>query len=276
VGSNRPALILLGFALVGAAVGGGGCRARRLLPPPVVAPLVLPSAEELLARLDRERKRLSGLRTLADTEITGSEGEVRASEVLLVEPPMRLRIEVLSMFGVAWILATDGEVLDVYSREDDTIYRGRPTPELIADYLPVPLALHELTELLLGRPPPRDVVEHGGVAWEPETGFVRLTLRLQGGGTETIWFDGATGLLMRCEDRGLDGELRFDLRIKAYRDVSGELLSSDLTIAGPGAVHVRLAYARSQLNPVLSDDLFRLTHVLGAAEMPLDRPGGLP
>ena len=80
-------------------------------------------------------------------------------------------------------------MLDIYSREDDTIYRGRPTPALIAQYLPLPLTLHELTELLLGRPPERTVVKAEGVAWERETGLVRVTLRLQGGGTETIWFD---------------------------------------------------------------------------------------
>jgi len=134
-------------------LGWVGCGARRALPRISEVPSGLPSAGELLARVEHERTRLRGLRTVADSEISGSEGPIRASEVLLVEPPARLRIEVLSIFGIAWILATDGEVLDIYSREDDTIYRGTPTPELIAHYLPVPLALDEITELLLaGRP----------------------------------------------------------------------------------------------------------------------------
>jgi len=217
-----------------------------------------------------------GLRTIADSEIRGSEGPIRASEVLLVEPPSRLRIEVLSIFGIAWILATDGEVLDVYSRENDTVYRGTPTPELIADFLPLPLTLGELTELLLGRPPQREVVEAGRVAWEPETGLFRLAVRLDGGSTQTIWFSGRTGLLMRCEERTPDGTLRFDLQIKAHRDIQGVLLGSDLTIIGPGGARVRLSYGRSELNPVLSADLFRLRHVFAATEVPLGRPGDLP
>jgi hypothetical protein len=167
-------------------------------------------------------------------------------------------------------------VLDVYSHDDNTIYRGTPTAELIAQYLPLPLTLREITELLLGRPPERDVVQAGGVAWEPETGLVRLTLWLRGGGAETVWFDGVAGLLMRCEERGPNGEIRFDLRIKAYREVRGALLGSDLTIAGPGGAQVRLAYARSELNPTLSPDLFRLRHVFAASEVPLDAQGDPP
>jgi len=276
VGLSRPGLILLGFVLVGEVLGWVGCGARRALPRISEVPSGLPSAGELLARVEHERTRLRGLRTVADSEISGSEGPIRASEVLLVEPPARLRIEVLSIFGIAWILATDGEVLDIYSREDDTIYRGTPTPELIAHYLPVPLALDEITELLLGRPPKRDVAEAGAVAWEPETGLLRLTIGLRGGGTETMWFNGAAGLLVRCEERASDGALRFDLRIKAYREVSAALLGSDITIVGPGGAHVRLAYARSELNPMLSADLFRLRHVFAASEVPLGTPDDLP
>jgi hypothetical protein len=273
---SRFALFLCSFVLAGAVLGGVGCGARRSLPPTRETPVVLPSAGDLLARIESQRTQVRSLRTIADSEIRGSERPIRASEVLLVEPPRRLRIEVLSIFGIAWILATDGEVLDVYSRQDDTIYRGTPTPELIAEFLPLPLALHELTELLLGRPPERDVVQAGTVAWESETGLLRLTVQLSGGGTETLWFDGTTGLLVRCEERASNGALRFDLRIKAYRDVRGVLLASDLTIVGPGGARVRLAYGRSELNPILSADLFRLRHVFAASEVPLGRPGDLP
>jgi len=91
-----------------------------------------------------------------------------------------------------------------------------------------------------------------------------------------MWFNGAAGLLVRCEERASDGALRFDLRIKAYREVSAALLGSDITIVGPGGAHVRLAYARSELNPMLSADLFRLRHVFAASEVPLGTPDDLP
>lgn len=272
--TNRSASsFLVGIVLVGAVLGGMGCRAARRLPPAIGATPELPSPTELIARLDDERTRLRGLRTLADSELTGPEGQFRASEVLLVEPPSRLRIEVLSMFGVAWVLATDGEFLDIYSREEGTVYRGEPNPALLADYLPVPLGLEELTELLLGRPPPRDVVASEHAAWEKETGLIRLALRIAGGGTQILWFDGASGLLMRCEERDAKGILRFDLRIKAYRDVSGALLGSDITIVAADGVQVRLAYAKSELNPTLPADLFRLRNVVGVKEVRLGDRG---
>jgi hypothetical protein len=273
VANRSVSSFLVGVVLVGAALGGTGCRAPRGLPPAISAAPELPSPGRLLARLDDERTRLRGLRTLADSELTGPEGHFRASEVLLVEPPARLRIEVLSMFGVAWVLATDGHFLDIYSREEGTVYRGEPNPALLADYLPVPLALEELTELLLGRPPRREVVASEGVAWEQETGFIRLVLRIAGGGTEILWFDAVSGLLMRCEERDAKGALRFDLRIKAYRDVSGALLGSDITILAADGVQVRLAYAKSELNPTLPAELFRLRNVMGVKEVRLGDRG---
>ena len=147
----------------------GGC-STQVQEPYREAPRVLPTARELQARIETERGRLRSLRTLADSEITGPDGTFKTSEVLLIEPPDHLRIEVLTPFGVTWILATDGRVLDVYSRQEETVYRGRPTPDLIDHYLPVPLALADLTELLLGRPPRRAVARPEGVGWEAETG----------------------------------------------------------------------------------------------------------
>jgi hypothetical protein len=261
---------LLGVWLLGVLLAGiAGCGGHRAAPRVREAPPVLPSADELLARLEHHRARLTGLRTIADSELSGPDGQFKASEILVVQPPDRLRIEVLSMFGVVWILATDGEVLDIYSRDEETVYRGRPTPSLIADYLPVPLALHELTELLLGRPPPRRVDHVKGVAWEPESGLIRLTLRLVGGSTQTVWFDGISALLMRCEERSPSGGLLFDLRIKAYREVGDMLVGSDITIVTGGGVQVRLAYAKPELNPTIPVDLFRLPRVTGAREVRL-------
>jgi hypothetical protein len=223
-----------------------------------------------------ERERLRGLRTLADIDLASPEGRIRGSQVLVVEPPKRLRIELLSTFGVVWILATDGQGFDVYSREDDTVYRGTLRPGLLPHYLPIPLALDELTELLLGRPPPRDVESVEAVAWEPETGLVRLELQLDGGGTQTVWFDGSTGLLRRCEERQAGGAVRFDLRITAYRDFGETAVGSALTIVAPHGVRVQLSYARSELNPAVPDDIFRLPHILGASEVDLDARANLP
>jgi outer membrane lipoprotein-sorting protein len=252
--------------------GLGACSTRVLRAPRAEAPPVLPTAAELEGRIALERKRLQSLRTLADSEISGPDGRFRASEVVLVAPPDRLRIEVLSTFGVSWILATDGEVLDVYSRQEETVYRGRPSRSLIEYYLPVPLALADLTELLLGRPPPRAAAEADGVAWEPETGLVRFGLRLRDRGRQTTWFDGRTGLVSRCEERDAHDALVFDMRVGGYRNVGRGLVASDITIRSPDGVQVRLAYGNTELNPNLPASLFRIPFVIGARETPLEPP----
>lgn len=253
---------------------GFGCATRRHPTPVPKIPPLLPTVAELREYLAAERARVHSLRIYADSEIAGPDGTFRASELLLVEPPNHLRIEVLSAFGVAWILATNGKVLDVYSRQEDTVYRGRPTRDIIDYYLPVPVPLEDLTELLLGRPPPRVVVRDEGVAWEAETGLVRLVLRLRDQGAQTMWFDHGSGLLTRCEERDANDGLRYDLQIKAYRHVDGATLASDLTIVTQTSVRVRLAYAKHQLNPELPVTLFELPYIVGAREEPLDH--GVP
>jgi hypothetical protein len=269
--AGRLSRVATGLAV--AALVGAGCSTRVLnAPPGVQPPETLPTAAELQERIATERTRLQSLRTLADSEINGPDGRFRASQVVLVAPPDRLRIEVLSTFGVAWILATDGKVLDVYSRQEETVYRGKPTRSLIEYYLPVPLALADLTELLLGRPPPRAVVQADDVAWEPETGLVRLTVRLKDRGRQTTWFDGHTGLVSRCEERDAADALLFDMRVGGYRNVGNGLVASDITVLSPEGVQVRLAYSHSELNPNLPSNLFRIPFVIGARETPLEPP----
>ena len=260
-----PLLVILAGGLV-------ACTTRAVPVPRVEALPVLPTAAELQARIASERMRLQSLRTLADSEVSGPDGRFRASEVVLVAPPDRLRIEVLSTFGVAWILATDGKVLDVYSRQEETVYRGSPSRSLIEYYLPVPLALADLTELLLGRPPPRSTARADGVAWEPETGLVRLSMRLRDRGRQTTWFDGRTGLVSRCEERDVNDILLFDMRVGGYRNVGSGLVASDITILSPEGVQVRLAYTNSQLNPDLPASLFQIPFVIGARETRLEPP----
>ena len=275
----RRAAASLGAALqVATAVLGlaSGCRATRT-PVPFAQPSpALPDSGVLLARVTSERRQIRGLRVLADSEIESPDGRFRSSEVLLVEPPARLRIEVLSTFGVAWVLATDGDTLDVYSRQEETVYRGRPTRDLADHYLPVPLPLADLTELLLGRPPRRAVSAVEPVAWEAETGLMRVVLHLQGGGLQTLWFDGRTRLLRRCEERTWGDALRYDLRIDAHRQVGDLLIPSDITILAPTAVQVRLGYANCEINPTLAPDLFRIPFVVGAREVRLDDPPPTP
>jgi len=266
----RAGLAVASLLLMLAALG--ACSTRAVHLPRLKTPPVLPTAAELEARIADERARLQSLRTLADSEIRGPDGRFRASEVVLVAPPDRLRIEVLSTFGVAWVLATDGEVLDVYSRQEETVYRGSPSRSLIEYYLPVPLALADLTELLLGRPPPRSGTEPDGVAWEPDTGLVRLSVRLRDRGRQTTWFDGRTGLVSRCEERDANDALLFDMRVGGYRKVGNGLVASDITILSPEGVQVRLAYANSELNPDLSASLFRIPFVIGARETQLEPP----
>ncbi len=267
-----PAPIAVALLLASLAGGVGGCSTRTVRDASVDAPPVLPTAAELQERIASERTRLQSLRTLADSEISGPDGRFRASEVVLVAPPDRLRIEVLSTFGVAWILATDGKVLHVYSRQEETVYRGSPSRSLIEYYLPVPLQLADLTELLLGRPPPRSAAQAEDVAWEPETGLVRLSLRLRDRGRQTTWFDGRTGLVSRCEERDGKDTLLFDMRVGGYRHVGGGLVASDITIVSPAGVQVRLAYAKSEANPELPPNLFRIPFVIGARETPLEPP----
>src|SRR5207244_2042507 len=76
-------------------------------------------------------------------------------EVLLVRRPSSVRIDVLSPFGLALAVGTDGGLLWAYPAGQGTRYEGAATPANLARFLGTPATVADVVDVLLGTAPRR-------------------------------------------------------------------------------------------------------------------------
>jgi hypothetical protein len=124
------------------------------LPSPLV-PLAVgdPRPHALLAGWNARAGELRSLRGSARVSLDGAEGASSSRQLLALERPARLRVEVLGLLNqrIA-VLATDGERYDLYRSESGAVESGEIRPSVLWEVAGVPLTPEEAVAVLLGAP----------------------------------------------------------------------------------------------------------------------------
>ncbi len=206
-------------------------------------------------------------------EYSGPTDRLHVKEVIVVERPDRLRIEMMTAFGVALQIATNGHRLCAYHRGDKTFYTGDATTANLARFTRLELGLHDIADFLAGLPPGRERRSHPTIAFEPATGLWRVTAPLAGGGTQILWFD-KDRLSVRTEEVDAEGQRRYATRYGDYRMVEGIAVPHriGLDLSAQGAT-LELTLSTVTLNETLSESLFRFEAPPGAKLVNLDEAG---
>ena len=251
---RRAAAALLAASVLSA------CRSIPTLPP--LAPDD-PRPAAFLAELAATGAARHALRAGARMSIEGQRRAGFAKQLLLLERPARLRLEVVGPFGqrVA-VLATDGAHYDLYRAERPALESGEVHAGILFEVAGLALTPEEAVQLALGVPlfPSEGTPAAEAAAGLPDGGL-RLTLEAPGGAEglrRTLDFD-AAGHLARyaLEERG--GALVFEARYGDYRDVGGSAFAHAIAVELPATqTHAEIEFQWVELNPRLSDDLFRL------------------
>ncbi len=258
------------LVLVGLIVWGSGCAARRPAPPLPPPPAPLPSAQELLARLDARRQAITGLRGLAKVSYRDAHEKGSATQAVALAAPDRFRLELFSLLGVAAIHTCDGQRLAAYFPRDRVLYRGVASPFNIARLTQVLLSAREITRLLMGLPP--FPLEGAGapVRREP-AGAYRLDFRRADGSLITLRFDPETLRLTGWAVRDAVGTLQAQGELGDYRQVQGIFFPFSISLSdAQGAQQVALAYQEVSVGPAPSAALFRLDLPAGVEEVDID------
>lgn len=133
-----------------------GALAGCLQVPPVLPPSRLPSATELLRRLEQQGQAVQTLKGVARTQLATPQGTESFTQVLLVERPDRLRAEVLGLFGQpGLILVSRGRELSIALPGAGRFYRGAASAENLQRFTGLPLDPPQLIALLVGAVPRR-------------------------------------------------------------------------------------------------------------------------
>lgn len=258
----RPAAARrLGALALAALLAGAGCstlgRAPAALPP--LAPGDPRPAEWLngLRVLAAERH---SLRAAARVSIEGVRRAGFARQLLLVERPARLRLEVVGMLGqrVA-VLATDGVAYDLYRAEQPKIETGEVHPGILWEVGGLPLTPEEAVQLALGTPLPAGEAPSVASSAALPDGGVRVELGQAAGGLRrTLDFD-AGGDLRRYAAWDPAGTLLTEARYADYRDVAGGRFAHEIDVELPAAEsRAEIHFQSVELNPALPAELFRL------------------
>jgi outer membrane lipoprotein-sorting protein len=243
------------------------CVPRPAQPPAAPPPAALPREADLVRALDARRRAIRSLRSVARTTYTTPTESQAVRQVILVARPDRLRLEVLSPFGVAFVLATSDGALAAYARDEATFYHGTASVENLARYTQVALPVDTAVDLLLSTPP---VGESGSGVVSHEDGRVKLWQE-DGRRVNVIWFGEALEPA-RFEQRDEDGTVLVRATFTDFTQVDRLRLPTRLALEIPPArQRIDIALREPEVNPALPDSVFALAMPQGSKVVDLDR-----
>jgi len=218
------------------------------------------TAEALVAQVAARRDKLTSLRARARLR-SGFAG-MWTRKAVLVERPDRVRIDVLSPFGLAMALGAQGQRLWVYPVNEAVVYEGPADSQQLARFLGAPLSLQDLVNILLGVPPVRQPSAPPTLERTTE-GVYRLTLPLTDG-AQVLGFAPDT-LDLRSVEEVRGGHVVLRVEFDDYEEGFARSVAVKAPLIGAEA---RVAYDAVEQNVPLDPALFNPPDV--GRKLPLD------
>ena len=258
-----------GLVAIALTLGLAACTVPLASRAPVPAEGPLPSAATLRSLIEGRRQSLHSLRAEAHIKVAGAARSGSARQVLLIQRPDQLRVEVLSLFGSPFVLTTANGRLAAYVRDENRLYRGPATPSNLAQYAGVTLTVPDVVELLLGNPPPR-AVKHASVFYDPSTRQIRLRQETPAG-AQVVAFSGSPLVPVAVEELDRANALLWRAEFGEYELVDGTRVPHSIHFELPHQnERVDIELQSPELNPTLAQTLFALTTPPGSEEVRLD------
>ena len=226
--------------------------------------------QKLIAALAERDKRLDSMQTPAVMEYTAGDQHVKAKEDIVVKRPGNLRVEAMSPFGVALLLAAQGSELAIFEPGRNRFMRGNATADTLYRYVRIPMAPADAVGLLMGLAPPEfalntiaDAVSNDGAMIVASYGNNNTA-----SGTRELGFSG--GNLAMVRETAGNGRVNYEVRYSDYHDIGGVMFPYvvDATFPAAGS-HVTFRYLRPIVNGDIPDSTFVLTPAPGATLMNL-------
>ncbi|HTF32528.1 MAG TPA: hypothetical protein VK714_02370 [Myxococcota bacterium] len=242
-----------------------GCRTAL---PPVPLPAGDTRPQALLAALAAEADGRHSLRSAVKLSLDGPAGSVRASQVLLVEQPSHLRVEVQGFLSqTIAVLVTDGEHFQLYRAGGQSVEDGRVYPGLLWQVAQVDLTPEEAVQVLLGAPrvPPGLVPTQALRLYD---GGIRVALGDPLGPSQRVLEWDTDGRLRRLEMRTPGDSVLWQAEFSEWQRVDGEWFAHTVSLHFPvSKTEVELTFRDVELNPELPSDAFVLHAPRSAAAL---------
>jgi hypothetical protein len=194
----------------------------------------------------------------------------KVREQIVAKRPDCLRVEALSAFNVALIVATSGKELTIFEPSRNRFTRAAATADTLNQFIQIPLAPADAVTLLLGiapdsaalaARPPDAIVSEGAMtvaSWSVENSAHR-----------ELGFQDDQLALVRMRD--VDGTVDYEVRYGEYQDLGGLMFPYAVDATFPKA-HSRISfhYKRPIINGEVPDSAFVLSPPSAGEQANLD------
>jgi hypothetical protein len=214
---------------------------------------------ELTSALSARDRALDSMQTSAVMEYEGGGGQhVKAREEIVVRRPGSLRVEAMSPFGVALVVAANDAQIEIFDPSKNTLMRGAATAETLDRFVRIPMAPRSAVELLMAlAPDDESVLAHADFV-DMRRGMTVASYQAADGTRRELGFAG--GQLAMVRSLGQGGRVRYEVRYSDYRDIGGMMfpyrLEADFPLVGS---RLDLRYERPIINGGAPASLFVLT-----------------
>jgi len=222
------------------------------------------TADELVAGIEARRAATTSLR--ARMRLRSGLARMWVRQAVLVQRPSAIRIDVLSPFGLALALGTDGRTLWAFPPQQGVRYEGPASPANFARLLGTPLGVADLVDVLLGVPPARVAIERPSVERAGDEWV--LTIRYRDG-TQLVHYAIDTLQITRIEERR-DGAAPMEVAFSDYQ----EGFARALDLKGETGVAASIAFDDVERNATIDPTAFEPP--AAARVLPLDRAAAAP
>jgi outer membrane biogenesis lipoprotein LolB len=251
--------------VVGTSLGLTACRTPAPLQPLSAGD---PRPEAWVSRLATEvasRQALRGHARLAvdAAPAAGRPLRLRSKQRLVVARPAQLRVEVEGWLGTtAAVLTVDDGRYAFFQAEDRHFESGPAHDGLLYDVVGLDLTPSEAVDVLLGGP---RLVGSWRIssAWGDENGGLLVHLQRSGAAPASLEFD-ADARLVRWRERDEAGHVLWEAAFDDYVETAGMPFARRVSLS-LGEARAVIALSDVELNPALSEEVFRLAPIAAAA-----------
>ena len=279
------------------------CCARPLL---VARPYPPPKAAELAEAIAMRQRAVTAMNARARATSWLGGQRVRATVLMLVDRPGRLRFEAeVSLQGTVAVLATDGRRFAFLDTNRNELRRGPACPANVASLIRIPLGPPEVAAILLGDarlPAPTRAAEaaeaaagDGVVDWDPAHGADVLAVRRNDGWLRVLFQRVGGAAHARFENRvigavatGPDGRPRWRVGFEDFAAVESSAgKGTGVTGAASGSLPRTIRFAEGDapfdegveikfkdrsVNEPIADDAFELAPAPGTVTIEVGCP----
>ena len=194
----------------------------------------------------------------------------KVREHIIAKRPDRLRVEALSAFNVALIVATSGNQLAIFEPSRNRLTRAAATADTLNQFIRIPMAPADAVTLLMGIAP-----DSAALAARPpdaimtEGAMTVASWSVENSAHRELGFQDDQLALVRMRDA--DGTVDYEVRYGEYQDLGGVMFPYAVDATFPKA-HSRISfhYKRPIINGEVPDSAFVLSPSSGGEQANLD------